>query len=535
MEAGMSELTCRIKPYLQPFEKTLATLELFSLARIRSELKLDRVLKSNGFRIDVQVPVHVLTRRLTYWESISDGRDNLTTQVLREATVNIVKNGISPEGIAKYFPLDHNVPLPGRRCLRYGPHGIHEYRGKFFPQLARSLANIADLKKKDTVLDPMCGSGTALVETVLLGCKALGLDANPLSVLMSKVKCEILSVEPHTILKEYKALVKKTENNPSDFSESWSNNLPQKDMEYLKSWFPESVLSYLLSVMYQISEIRIPTIRNLFTLCLSNILRRVSYQKSDDLRVRKELYDDKEIDCPSIFLGELERIVKLVLAFLYGENKHYNNTWSVQQGDSREISRFFPEYVRKVNAIITSPPYATALPYIDTDRLSLCFLGLLPRSQFREMNLKMIGNREITKKLKVEYWGRYKVQKHTLPDAVCNLIDSVYRLNDNSEAGFRRKNLPSLLSKYFLDMREVLVEMKKMLALGAHAYVVIGKNHTIAGGRKVDIKTDMFLGQMGESIGLKLENTISMDMLVSRDIFKKNAVASETILCFRNP
>jgi site-specific DNA-methyltransferase (cytosine-N4-specific) len=62
---------------------------------------------------------------------------------------------------------------------------------------------------------------------------------------------------------------------------------------------------------------------------------------------------------------------------------------------------------------------------------------------------------------------------------------------------------------------------------------VIGSNHTIAGGVHVDIDTASILVDIAESIGLNFENRISMEMLLSRDIFKKNACASEEILCFR--
>jgi len=533
----MPELICRIKPYLQPFEKVLAVRELCSLAQLDADLAYLHFSNDVELQIDTEVPMEVLTRKLAYWESISNGTGNLTIQVLREATVNIVKNGILPQEIYRYSPPGKDVSLPRRRCLRYGPHGIHEYRGKFFPQLVRSLANIADLRETDLVLDPMCGSGTTLVESVLLGCKAFGLDTNPLSVLISATKCAILSAHPNDILKAYQKVLqdlKRSDINLRSYRYNWLKGLPIKDSEYLRGWFPPVALAHLDKIIRCIRETHPASVRNLFILSLSNILRRVSYQKTDDLRVRKEIYDETSVDCTSIFSKELERVIKLVLAFLYGENRQYNKIWYVKQGDSREISRCLPEYVGKINAIITSPPYATALPYIDTDRLSLSFLGLLPRAQFREINLKMIGNREITDKIKTEYWDRYTNEKRLLPSAIAKKIDSIYKLNQSTDVGFRRKNLPSLLSKYFLDMRNVFIEMKRMLAPGAPAYLVIGNNHTVAGGKKVDITTDDFLCQMGESIGLKLEHTIPMDMLVSRDIFKKNAVKTETILCFRN-
>lgn len=525
----------RIKPYLQPFERVLAALELSSLGKLRVDPPHSA--SNNELHFEVGIPIKELLNRLTYWESITNTKCNLTLQVLRESTVNILRNGISPWEIPNYLPFGHDVPLPGRRCLRYGPHGIHEYRGKFFPQLVRSLANIAGLKKNDIILDPMCGSGTTPVETILLSCRALAIDTNPFSVFMSKTKCDLLSTGPRKILKEYEALLRRIDNiqnNTEAVSEEWIKNLSQKDSEYLRSWFPAGILSDLDQIMSRIKLVESEPIRNLFILSLSNILRRVSYQKTDDLRVRKEFFDESDVNCTAIFLGELERVVKLVLAFLYQEDKRHINTWHVIQGDSREITRILFNYIGKVNAIITSPPYATALPYIDTDRLSLCFFGLLPRSQLREMNLKMVGNREITDSIKDEYWNRYKSQKKTLPSEISRLIEFIYKLNENSDVGFRRRNLPSLLAKYFLDMRDVFTGMKKMLAPNSPAYVVIGNNHTIAGGRRVDIKTDEFLGQIGESIGLKLENMIPMDMLVSRDIFKKNAVATETILCFRN-
>src|SRR5437773_12129353 len=50
---------------------------------------------------------------------------------------------------------------------------------------------------------------------------------------------------------------------------------------------------------------------------------------------------------------------------------------------------------RRVNAFVTSPPYANALPYIDTDRLSLLVLGILSAPQRNKLQKRIIGNREI--------------------------------------------------------------------------------------------------------------------------------------------
>ena len=115
------------------------------------------------------------------------------------------------------------------------------------------------------------------------------------------------------------------------------------------------------------------------------------------------------------------------------------------------------------------------------------------------------------------------------------LIEKIDRLNATKEVGFRRRNLPALLAKYFLDMKAVLTGIAQVLKPGAPAFVVVGDNHTTAGEEKVDIETSTLLVDVAEMVGLKPARTCPMEMLVSRDIFRKNAVASEAILHLRRP
>lgn len=56
----------------------------------------------------------------------------------------------------------------------YASHGLFPYRGKFHPQMIKGLLNIMGLKPGDMVLDPLMGSGTALVEASLMGIHSTG-------------------------------------------------------------------------------------------------------------------------------------------------------------------------------------------------------------------------------------------------------------------------------------------------------------------------------------------------------------------------
>jgi DNA modification methylase len=529
------QLLCRMKPYIQPFERTLALAELSALAHTKPVPVDENTEQPVVFSVPAVVAPDLLARQLAYWELIEADQTYVTTQVMRERTVSVVRNGVPTREIPQLLLLDE-IGLPNRRCLRYGTHGLHEYRGKFFPQLVRSLINVAGVPRRGVVADPMCGSGTTAVEAVLSDCQALGLDMNPLSVLMARVKCSLLSIDPEFLVAAYENLRGQLLRSAGKRHGrlSYFGSLPARDQDYLSGWFSEQVLQDLDEVSRAIQGTD-EQVRDFFWLCLSNIIRKVSWQKDDDLRVRKEVRLDAEIDPVREFLEELGRSVRVVLAFVYHNKDTAYGPFEITEGDARKLTSAWDRWKGKIDTVITSPPYATALPYLDTDRLSLCYLGLLSRPEHRQRDQDMIGNREISEKQRSMYWALFESRKKKLPKSVSTLIQKVSTLNSTIEVGFRRRNLPALLTKYFVDMQQVFEGIKTVLRPGSPAYVVIGNNHTIAGGERVEIETANLLVDIAADVGLKSEDRIPMEMLVSRDIFKKNAVASEEILCFRAP
>jgi hypothetical protein len=69
-------------------------------------------------------------------------------------------------------------------------HGLHVYKAKFFPRMARAFINLCE---GTTVLDPFAGSGTALVEAAVMGAPAIGVDIDPLSVAIAQAKAQLLN------------------------------------------------------------------------------------------------------------------------------------------------------------------------------------------------------------------------------------------------------------------------------------------------------------------------------------------------------
>ena len=529
-------MTCRIKGFIQPFERKLALQELRALANGPVTPVDGDEDTASIFSIAPTSDVRGLRAELAYWHSVGDCADGLTTQLRSEATLNVARAkaqvGQSPENVCALVPLY----LPNRRSLRYATHGLHEYRGKFFPQLVRALMNISRLPKNAVVLDPMCGSGTTLVEAQLSERRGYGLDMNPLSVFITDVKCQALTLAPSELTAAYKTVqqVLSTRVLPRGEPRHFTS-LAEGDQAYLRRWFSPQTIVELDHIEAAVRILPTETLQNFFRVAMSNILRKVSWQKNDDLRVRREEKEIEAGETTAIFLEEAKRSTHAVAAYLTERGAAQMGNHMVREADARQAVQVFPDLSGNVDAVITSPPYATALPYIDTDRLSLIFLGLLPRERHNTRDVLMIGNREVTPRGRKEYWASYEKNRRLLPESTQALIERIDQLNKEEPTGFRRRNLSALLSKYFFDMREVMQQAFTLLRSGGAMFLVVGSNRTTAGGHTVEIPTPYLLRDIASSLGFQALGDISMEMLVSRNIFKKNAVPSENILMLQRP
>ena len=74
-----------------------------------------------------------------------------------------------------------------REKTSYATHNLHAFAAKFPPQIPRLF-----IQKLTTpgelVLDPMVGSGTTVVEALLANRKSIGVDLDPLAVLLAYTK-----------------------------------------------------------------------------------------------------------------------------------------------------------------------------------------------------------------------------------------------------------------------------------------------------------------------------------------------------------
>ena len=108
--------------------------------------------------------------------------------------------------------------------------------------------NIAQLPEDAVVLDPMCGSGTTLVEASLSERTSFGLDMNPLSVFISDVKCRALTLAPGELAAAYAQLKKELAAAPVRRKRTQATLRPDGDRAYLERWFAPQTLLELDSI-----------------------------------------------------------------------------------------------------------------------------------------------------------------------------------------------------------------------------------------------------------------------------------------------
>ena len=76
-------------------------------------------------------------------------------------------------------------------------------------------------------------------------------------------------------------------------------------------------------------------------------------------------------------------------------------------------------------------------------------------------------------------------------------------------------------------------QVYQVLKPDKYFFMVIGGNQTIAGGEKIQIPTDDFLGLLGKENGFDLIRKINMSVQKPYMIHSKNSINKESILVFR--
>lgn len=481
-----------------PYERQLAMREAQALMGVTPKEVTDGVeLTGNFDAADAD--------RLVYFSQIHDRR------VTRETVQSQLESAVSTGR--------------NRQATRYSAHGIHEYKGKFNPQVAKAILNIFGIRRGDLILDPFCGSGTTLIEAVQLGAEASGFDINPLAVYLANAKLASLRVPATELSAMLAALAARWRR-----TGLWPDIIEKSDaITYLGKWFDPGIVKIIEKIRIDILNEAGPHAPILLAVA-SNLLRDYSLQDPNDLRIRRRNDPVPEIPFYEALIDRAkEFIAKLTSAqLILGTDLPVGRAIKL---DVVDAGKAIP--ARLFDAAITSPPYAMALPYIDTQRLSLVWLRLVTPEALLPLEAALIGSRETRGSAKRDWQARLEDNGADLPAAqfhYCRELAGNLAPTD----GFRRKAVPTLLYRYFAAMRSSFEAVASRLASGAPYGLIVGHNHTVLGGVRHDIDNPRHLADLAASVGWRVEELLTLQTYQRYGYHQSNAVNAETLLLLRN-
>jgi methylase of polypeptide subunit release factors len=261
-------------------------------------------------------------------------------------------------------------------------HAFHIYPAMMIPQIARRIISDVLTEHDRIILDPYCGSGTSLVEANIAGKSAIGIDINPLALMIASAK--VTPIDPERLDRQLDAFVTELHNDfphfdstcafPAAFNRTiCQNNVVVNELDF---WFPSAAQIMLLKIKHYIAAVPSADIRNFFKVAFSETIRDVSYlNKGGYKRHRMKDIASFHPDTAKLMQHKLERNRTALQSFASGI-KNYDLTNEFYEFNT--IHTVEPLRHRQIDAVVTSPPYGdsrTTVAYGEFSSLTLQWLG----------------------------------------------------------------------------------------------------------------------------------------------------------------
>lgn len=395
----------------------------------------------------------------------------IVIKIIRNLETPIEKEKVKDKKFARR--VDYSWDFRGEKTKPY-THGFHSYPAMFIPQVARRLLQTYS-KRGNTICDIFCGSGTALVESRLLGRNSYGIDLNPLAIFLAKVKTT--EINPSKLTKEYFTLLDK-------IKKIKGSEIQKPNFFNIDFWFKEKVITQLAKIKKAINDIKNENIKNFFMVSFSETVRLSSNTKNGEFklfRIPKDKLENYNPDVLGIFRKKTESNIKRMGDF-------YNNvdrkTWTkIICGDSSKNNNIKEN---SIDYIITSPPYGdskTTVAYGQFSRLSAQWIDIFEDpNKASKVDNELLGGKSS------------KDLRHNLYSNYFNEI-----LNKISKRDEKRAK--SVLS-FFVGLNNCLKQAYKILKSKKYFCLVVG-NRLV---KQVRIPTDFIIAELAEKIGFTCED-----------------------------
>lgn len=435
------------------------------------------------------------------------------------------------------------VLLNDKESKSLSMHNLVRFPAKLHPPFVK-WALERYTKPGDLVLDPFCGCGTVVLEATLTGRRAIGFDVDPYSAYIAQAKCN--PPTKHAFdkvaarLKEslkgleraahvYERLEKQDITLPYYRAQIAEHRVPR--IPNISHWFKHYIIVDLLNIWSKLRDRQDPPrLKRYLRTSFASILRLCSNADPDTLsglevtkRMRDWLRRGRYVNPVTMFINRLDRNSDPLLEKYWVQAKALDKRHSARVRTSSALDgRSYRGLTGKVKAIITSPPYCSAVEYQRRHALEHYWLGFLRyESDIPTLRKQYVGRRNYVA-------GDMATLLNTLPKRVREDLAGYLGPHLNS-----KKSRVRAIAAYFVEMQKWLSLAAKQLAPGGRLILVVGDS--TVGGRPV--KTADLLEQLTPR-GLRLSSRFSYvlrnrSMQYSR--WNHADVSSEQVMVFTRP
>ncbi len=368
---------------------------------------------------------------------------------------------------------------------QYFTHGFHPYPARMPPHISRHLLRMYSKSKDDLILDPYCGSGGVLVESMLYERSSVGIDLNPLAALIAKVKTTPIDTS-HLADARNDLLSRINKRLSSDVE------IKPPEISNLAFWFKPEAVSGLSIIKEELDDLRSDKkLFDFFQVCFSLTVRKSSNIKNGEFKLygkqgmEKERFQPKPIE---VFSKITRDNIGKMGEFATEMKKHPDVKATILEGDTRKILSLDPDLIKEetFRMVITSPPYGdsrTTVAYGQFSKYSSLWLGLPPD------DVLMVDRRGLG--------GEIVKKRRDLSSPKLDAILSLIAKTDEK----RSKEVYS----FFYDADICLEQISKTMKKNQSHCCYIVANRTV---RRVPILTDEILVEMGKKYGLEHVKTL---------------------------
>ncbi|MDE0265766.1 MAG: hypothetical protein OXI27_08770 [Thaumarchaeota archaeon] len=365
-----------------------------------------------------------------------------------------------------------------------GRNSVHPFPARMAPGIALDV--VADCQRPLRILDPMSGSGTVLAIAQARGHHAIGIDTDPLAVLISRVWTT--AVSPAVLMGEAAAVLERARRAFAHLRtrDAYPRNSDEETRRFVRFWFDDYVRRQLRALADSIADVDDKKIRNALWCAFSRLIitKQSGASLAMDLSHSRphKVFSRAPLKPFSKFMFAAGRV-----ADGCSDDKSRGSTppAQVHEGDARMI----PLEDGSVDLILTSPPYLNAIDYLRCSKFSLIWMGYTVK-EIRRIRSTSIGT----------LVGKYG-------DAYAQDIMSRIHLQPAL-----RPSQEMVLARYVDDMRRVICEIARVLVDGGKATYVIGEN-TVHG---TFIPNSRIVEEVASDIGLRCEDRRSRELPTNR-------------------